>query len=54
MIVREYMEYVQVVTTLIIGTLFIYNVKSLRSDTWEKQKLHTIILIVSIEITLIA
>lgn len=54
MFVREYMEYVQCVTTLITGSLFIYNVKSLRSDTWKKQKLHTIILIVAIEITLIA
>jgi hypothetical protein len=31
---RENMEIVMAVSTIIIGSLFIYNVKNLRSDTW--------------------
>ena len=43
-----------VASLAIIGGIFINKVKNLRSDTWKKQKIHTIILIAAIEFTILA
>lgn len=48
-----YYVYILIGTTILTGSLFIYNVKNLMSDTWKRQKLYTIIMVIAITLALL-
>ena len=48
-----YYVYILIGTTILTGSLFIYNVKNLMSDTWKRQKIYTIIMLIAITLALL-
>ena len=48
-----YYVYILIGTTILTGSLFIYNVKNLMSDTWKRQKIYTIIMVIAITLALL-
>ena len=48
-----YYVYILIGTTILTGSLFIYNVKNLMSDTWKRQKLYTIIMVIAITLAIL-